>query len=450
MALIPRKKPISLLGGVDPMMRADASRMAIEEMDTRPRPVMGKNPTPKPAPLVPTNNAGSTVRMGLKGPNAISPQDMRPFRAPAPIMAGGGRFAPRPHMPPPDQPPGAGPFNLDDAQGGATIMGGAGDTITENGGGLRPGRPVVGAPKSAKEIAAEKAMERPRARGGPVLSRDGPPSDTPPQQVSEEHQGAMDLIRGIDTQDPTLSLDVGSVQPGQGTSTLSPEALRARAIAELLGQGPMDTSEEERLITEMMEQRAGADALNAGARMGRMGFGQSGAGAALEGDLRRQAAREATEEILGTRRDARGEWLQRVNSGLGFGQGEERLAQDQFMNEELLKALQAELGIDDEEVTDLNGDGKVDDTDKGLADGLGGLQDLALGDSTNGSLLDLHFATGSPGSEGNPFVITADDLVAFDQMQANGQLTMYGNPADGRWVDREGNIYFVELGRKKR
>jgi hypothetical protein len=92
--------------------------------------------------------------------------------------------------------------------------------------------------------------------------------------------------------------------------------LYERAIATLLGSGPRDTAEDERLIREQMLNDVGAGQANLNARMAASGFGTSGALGALSGDMRSRASLDAAKAISSVKQSARDEYLDKLGLGL--------------------------------------------------------------------------------------------------------------------------------------
>ncbi len=112
----------------------------------------------------------------------------------------------------------------------------------------------------------------------------------------------------------------------------------------LAGLGPQDTSEEEALIRELMQQQQGMDVYNARAAGGRSGFASSGAQFGIEGDLRRRAAQAATQDILGVRREAEQDAFDRAARAAGISLDEARFESDAAYRQAVLDAMAAVLG----------------------------------------------------------------------------------------------------------
>jgi hypothetical protein len=120
-------------------------------------------------------------------------------------------------------------------------------------------------------------------------------------------------------------------------------------MADLLAGKGMDvsTAEEEALIRELMQDRLGAGLVEQRAKMGRAGFGASGALAAMEGDIRRQAGQQATQETLAIRRQAEQEAIDNALRAIGVDVEKRREGRAASFDEEFLNALKSYLGQED-------------------------------------------------------------------------------------------------------
>jgi type II secretory pathway pseudopilin PulG len=120
-------------------------------------------------------------------------------------------------------------------------------------------------------------------------------------------------------------------------------------MADLLAGKGMDvsTAEEEALIRELMQDRLGAGLVEQRARMGRSGFGASGALAAMEGDIRRQAGQQATQETLAIRRQAEQEAIDNALRAIGVDVEKRAEGRQAMFDEEFLNALRSYLGQED-------------------------------------------------------------------------------------------------------
>ena len=167
----------------------------------------------------------------------------------------------------------------------------------------------------------------------------------------------------------------------------------------------VNTAEEEALIRELMQDRLGQGLVEQRAKMGRAGFGASGALAAMEGDVRRQAGQQATQETLALRRQAEQEAIRNALQAVGVDIGVRGEARKAAFDEEFLNALKASLGID-------TGEGEGG----GGAGGIPGFSPSAVLDVANSTILNQGVETktpslaasgqGEPGMESNNPIIT--------------------------------------------
>lgn len=130
----------------------------------------------------------------------------------------------------------------------------------------------------------------------------------------------------------------------------------------------VDTAEEEALIKQLMQDQIGQGLVEQRARMGRAGFGASGALAAMEGDVQRQAAQRATQETLATRRQAEQDAIERALSAVGVDVSKRKEGREAEFDEQFLAALQSAMGQENPEEAggDAAGDFAKDVEDKGL------------------------------------------------------------------------------------
>jgi hypothetical protein len=115
-------------------------------------------------------------------------------------------------------------------------------------------------------------------------------------------------------------------------------------IENLISGKGASTESEEALIRQLMEDRIGAGLVEQRARMGRAGFGASGALAAMEGDVRRQAAQGATQETLAVRRQAEQDAINRALEAIGVDVEKRKQAGEELYQQEYLNALKSALG----------------------------------------------------------------------------------------------------------
>lgn len=177
----------------------------------------------------------------------------------------------------------------------------------------------------------------------------------------------------------------------------------------------VDTGEEEALIRELMQDRLGAGLVEQRARMGRAGFGASGALAAMEGDIRRQAGQQATQETLALRRQAEQEAIRNALESVGVDVSKRREARQEVFDEEFLNALKAALGME----VPLEGGGGGGDT-SWLTTGWGDSGTLATsGDAPRGR------PENAPGGLYNPIPVNAAPQGATAAGQNQQGQTIY-------------------------
>lgn len=154
----------------------------------------------------------------------------------------------------------------------------------------------------------------PKQGKGPISGNQTPPPAQPPAFTSG-NSGITPTNVGVQSGN-NLG---GAGQPlADAANPPSQEELYSRALRDLLGSGPRNTAEEEKLLRDQMMRDVGAGQANLNARMGASGFGTSGALSTLGTDMRANAALQAAEAIQGVRQDARDEYLDKVSAGLGF------------------------------------------------------------------------------------------------------------------------------------
>jgi len=207
---------------------------------------------------------------------------------------------------------------------------------------------------------ASIGQARPRQPGSvaptPVTSRVGqqiaPPGFSGPRQPSSPMQPAP-------TPTPTVPPPVeapGTAVTGTTSATPPPPAtaddidqmIRDFVSGQLAGAGKANTAEEEALIRQQMQGEMGQSLVNQRARMGRAGFGASGAMAGIEGDVRRAAEMDALDQILGLRRGEDQRSIENAQGAISVENQMRRGAADDALRRMALEALQAEMGLDGE------------------------------------------------------------------------------------------------------
>jgi hypothetical protein len=202
------------------------------------------------------------------------------------------------------------------------------------------------------------------------------------------------------------------------------------------GIGPIDTAAHEALIRELGQEHVGQGLLNARARMGAAGFGSSGALYGLEGDVRRQAARDVAEQILGVRDREEQQAFERAEAAAGMDIRQREAANRAALLQAQLDALAALLGGGDGApvIDDGNGGGDV------VGQTIAGATGISSGTSPFGKGTDQtqRAASGIPSPE------EYDSLPRADAPPPNGEVffsrrgdfTIYRVPrADGSGYD---------------
>lgn len=118
-----------------------------------------------------------------------------------------------------------------------------------------------------------------------------------------------------------------------------------KLLADLVAGRGMETNtaEEEALVKQLMQDQIGEGLVEQRARMGRAGFGASGALAAMEGDIQRKAAQGATQETLAIRRQAEQDAIERAMNAIGIDVTKRREGREAAFDEQFLAALQSAL-----------------------------------------------------------------------------------------------------------
>lgn len=165
-------------------------------------------------------------------------------------------------------------------------------------------------------------------------------------------------LSGVDTSNVDAAADLArgaapvveevNARPEAPMSNDEFDAQVRRMLSDLLsGKGMnVDTAEEEALIKQLMQDQIGQGLVEQRARMGRAGFGASGALAAMEGDVQRQAAQRATQETLATRRQAEQDAIERALNAVGIDVTKRREGREAAFDEEFLNALKSALGME--------------------------------------------------------------------------------------------------------
>lgn len=266
-------------------------------------------PTPA-APTPPRETMPAATQAPVKAPVVQG-------GAPAMTTFSSGGTLPKPTLPsigeraPPTPKPQPTPMGA----GGATGTGGTNIPVTGPGDGDRNRNGVP----DVYETAYEDQGPRTTVGGGPL-------------------SGAEETIRqGVEAG----ALPASNEQLNEQIRMLMQDLISGRGM-------DVSTAEEEALIKELMQDRLGQGLVEQRARMGRAGFGASGALAAMEGDVRRQAGQQATQETLALRRQAEQEAIRNALQAVGVDIDVRSEARRALFDDEFLNALKASLGIVDE------------------------------------------------------------------------------------------------------
>lgn len=209
-------------------------------------------------------------------------------------------------------------------------------------GNQRPRTPGAIAPTTAARDAA--VIGRPAAGQGATTVGGRPigqpmqptprPMPTPTQPPPAEAPGTA--VTGT----------TGTAPPPATTQDDIDQMIRDLVASQIGAAGKVNTAEEEALIRQQMQGELGQSLVDQRARMGRAGFGASGAMGAIEGDVRRAAEMDALDQILGLRRTEEQRALDNAFGAVGVETGMRRAAADDALRRMALEALQAEMGLD--------------------------------------------------------------------------------------------------------
>jgi hypothetical protein len=181
---------------------------------------------------------------------------------------------------------------------------------------------------------------------------------TPMQGIIKHGPGAGGAVPGAPTGLPPSGaqsgLDIGASPSmptgGQGASNATQDDIDAmiRSFVEdrLRSAGNVDTTEQEALIRQQMEGKLGSSLVDQRARMGRAGFGASGATAALESDARTAASREALDQILGLRSSEEQRAFNNATQAISTESDMRSAASDDALRRMVLETLQAQAGLE--------------------------------------------------------------------------------------------------------
>lgn len=269
---------------------------------------------------------------------------------------------------------------------------------------LSPGSPVVSPPSTTKPAEELGAVKTP----GVVSSAQGALAER--SSLSDQNNnGIPDMLeRGGANKPPPPPPPPSEPPPPPEASTNEQFDENVRKLMDQLlsGQGmDVNTAEEEALIRQLMEDRLGQGLVEQRARMGRAGFGSSGALAAMEGDVRRQAAQQATQETLGLRRQAEQEAIDNALRAIGVDVSKRQEGRQSEFDQQFLDALKSAMG---QETAPQGGTNPLDEAGK-LIDEKGliqGIPELA-GQTFEGAVKALY------GPDANPADYTLSPLPPF-------------------------------------
>lgn len=278
---------------------------------------------------------------------------------------------------------------------------------------------------------------------------EGPPTVDPKDLAGELEKGIRDRGGvGAGARTP-----VGPNVPGDNDPPLqkfpppqTSEDAAYDAILELLQGDARDTSEEEALIRQLMQENIGQGQADLNARMGAAGMGTSGALGAMSADMRSKAATEAAKGIMDVRQGAREEQLDRLRLGL-----------EMEMRQRGIELTEEQWSLVMDEITggaDTNHDGVVDPEEQQTADDreqqgsfnewLGGVEVY------DPSPMNPFNDNDPPGGESRPYRITKEEAeeaamlygLRFSEPFESGGILGWGSMT--MVTDQYGNYYVLE------
>lgn len=220
----------------------------------------------------------------------------------------------------------------------------------------------VAAPKAPPTLST--AQRQPQPQMNPAIKPMGFGGGSPQIRQPTAPQGLPTKIQpgGIKppTQQPATTPAPTIATPAQTTAPLSPSAqakppasqddldamIRSFVEDRLGAANNVDTTEQEALIRQQMEGKLGSSLVDQRARMGRAGFGASGATAALESDARTAASREALDQILGLRTSEEQRAFNNATQAISTESDMRSAASDDALRRMVLETLQAQAGLE--------------------------------------------------------------------------------------------------------
>lgn len=198
--------------------------------------------------------------------------------------------------------------------------------------------------------AKTQPVQKVKKKVGPnAYMVDAPPAETepakpPPSGVPNipaaqmEQEGTTTAMAGSDlTAAPPPPKDDRSVEQ------MVEDLVRNR----LAGADNIDTSQEDALIRELMQQDIGGGRVGNRAAMGARGFAESGAALAMGADIERAARQSAIEQMLGVRQREEDQAWREAMDAAGVNVDYERLGIDEMEADARLQLLEALLRGDD-------------------------------------------------------------------------------------------------------
>jgi hypothetical protein len=187
---------------------------------------------------------------------------------------------------------------------------------------------------------------------------------------------------------------------GDGYNPDEISSMITQLFGDLLGEGPRDTADDEELIRQMMAGEVGGSLADLNARMGGMGFGDSGAAMNLSGDIYQRGARQASEDIMGLRQRSRDDYQDQIAQAaqILFGERELGMSEDFYsqMQDYINSLLPGEDGASGG-ATDIQFDEAGDPTTSN-SEQIKEIPGIAMASGMFGNTLD----TGERGAHGGP------------------------------------------------
>lgn len=174
----------------------------------------------------------------------------------------------------------------------------------------------------------------------------------PVPNIGSQDDGTVTSMTGSDLSQTTQTTE--STQDDRSVEQMVEDLVRNR----LAGADNIDTSQEDALIREMMQQNIGGGRVGNRAAMGARGFAESGAALAMGADIERAARQQALDEMLGVRqREEEQAWAEAMGAA-GMDIDYQRAANEAAALDARNQLLEAILNPDPtDEPTPENGGG---------------------------------------------------------------------------------------------